>query len=102
MMLYCVTNLAFDPDARKIYYINDNRAYRDLLEVDIDTGKKRMLLKDARIGDIVFNHRDKSIWGIRHQNGYATIVRIPRALCRLQPDPHLRLWDHPVRPRYLA
>jgi hypothetical protein len=77
MMLYFVTNLAFDPDGRKVYYVNDNRAYRDLLEVDVDTGKKRMLLRDARIGDIVFNHRDKSIWGIRHQNGYATIVRVP-------------------------
>jgi hypothetical protein len=77
MMLYFVTSVAFDPDSRKAYFINDNRAYRDLLEVDVDTGKKRMLLKDARIGDIVINPRDKSIWGIRHQNGYATIVRVP-------------------------
>ncbi|HEX7930014.1 MAG TPA: hypothetical protein VF470_03800, partial [Sphingomicrobium sp.] len=77
MMLYFVTSLAYDPDARKVFYVNDNRAYRDLLEVDLDTGKKKMLLHDARIGDIVVNPRDKSIWGIRHQNGYATIVRIP-------------------------
>jgi hypothetical protein len=77
MMLYWVTSLAFDPDARKVYYVDDNRAYRDLMEVDVDTGKKRMLLRDARIGDLVVNPRDKSIWGIRHQNGYATIVRIP-------------------------
>ena len=77
MMLYFVTNVAFDPEGRKAYYIDDNRAFRDLMEVDVDTGKKRMLLRDARIGDLVFNHRDKSIWGIRHQNGYATIVRIP-------------------------
>jgi len=77
MMLYWVTSVAFDPDARKVYYVDDNRAYRDLMEVDVDTGKKRMLLHDARIGDLVVNPRDKSIWGIRHQNGYATIVRAP-------------------------
>jgi hypothetical protein len=77
MMLYWVTSLAFDPDARKAYYVDDNRAYRDLMQVDVDTGKKRMLLHDARIGDLVVNPRDKSIWGIRHQNGYATIVRVP-------------------------
>ncbi|HEY0627692.1 MAG TPA: hypothetical protein VGD23_00010, partial [Sphingomicrobium sp.] len=77
MMLYFVTNMAFDPEGRKAYYADDNRAFRDLMEVDIDTGKKRMLLRDARIGDLVFNPRDKSIWGIRHQNGYATIVRVP-------------------------
>src|SRR5688572_25633398 len=77
MMLYFVTSTAFDPDSRKLYYIDDNRAFRDLMEVDVDTGRKRMLLRDARIGDLVVNPRDKSIWGIRHQNGYATIVRIP-------------------------
>ena len=77
MMLYFVTNVAFDPDSRKAYFVDDNRAFRDLMEIDVDTGKKRMLLRDARIGDIVVNPRDKSIWGIRHQNGYATLVKIP-------------------------
>jgi hypothetical protein len=77
MMLYKVTSLAFDPDARKAYYTEDNYAFRDIIQVDVDTGKKRMLLRDARIGDLVVNPRDKSIWGIRHQNGYATIVRLP-------------------------
>ena len=77
MMLYFVTALAFDPDSRKAYFVDDNRAYRDLVQVDVDTGKKKMLLRDARIGDLAINPKDKSIWGIRHQNGYATIVRIP-------------------------
>ena len=77
MVLYWVTSLAFDQESRKAYYVDDNRAYRDLIEIDVDTGKKRMLLRDARIGDLVVNPRDKSIWGIRHQNGYATLVRIP-------------------------
>ena len=77
MMLYRVTSLAFDPDARTAYYTEDNYAFRDLMAVNVDTGKKRMLLKDARIGDLVVNPSDKSIWGIRHQNGFATLVRIP-------------------------
>ena len=77
MMLYKVTSLAFDPAARKAFYTEDNYAFRDLIQIDIDSGKKVTLLKDARIGDMVVNPVDKSIWGIRHQNGYATIVRIP-------------------------
>jgi hypothetical protein len=77
MMLYKVTSLAFDPDARTAYYTEDNYAFRDLIAVNVDTGKKKMLLRDARIGDMVVNPADKSIWGIRHQNGFATIVRIP-------------------------
>jgi hypothetical protein len=77
MMLYKVTSVAFDPDARTAYYTEDNYAFRDLVAVNVDTGRKRMLLKDARIGDMVVNPADKSIWGIRHENGLATIVRIP-------------------------
>ena len=77
MMLYKVTSLAFDPEARTAYYTEDNYAFRDLMAVDVDSGKKRMLLSDARIGDMALNPADKSLWGIRHQNGFATIVRIP-------------------------
>ena len=77
MMLYKVTSVAFDPDARTAYYTEDNNAFRDLIAVNVDTGRKRMLQKDARIGDLVMNPADKSIWGIRHVNGLATIVRIP-------------------------
>ena len=77
MMLYRVTSLAFDEEARTAFYTEDNGSFRDIVAVDVDTGKKRMLLKDARIGDLVLNRTDKSLWGIRHQNGFATIVRIP-------------------------
>jgi len=77
MMLYRVTSLAFDPDSRTAFYTEDNGAFRDIIAMNVDTGHKRMLLKDARIGDLVFDKRDRSLWGIRHQNGFATIVRIP-------------------------
>ena len=76
-MLYRVTSLAWDADSRTAFFTNDNYAFRDLMSLDIETGESHMLLKDARIGDIVFNPADQSIWGIRHLNGYATIVRIP-------------------------
>ena len=77
MMLYKVTSVAFDPTARTAYYTEDNYAFRDLIAVNVDTGRKKMLLRDARIGDFVVNPADKSIWGIRHENGLATIVRVP-------------------------
>jgi hypothetical protein len=77
--LYRVTSMAYDPDARIAYYTADNNAFRDLLQVDIDTGESKMLLRDARIGDIAFDRVDKSIWGIRHLNGLDTMVRIRAA-----------------------
>src|SRR2546423_288110 len=77
MMLYKVTSVAFDPDSRTAFYVNQNYAFRDLNAINVDTGEKRRLLTDARIGDLAFDRADKSLWGIRHQNGFVTLVRIP-------------------------
>lgn len=76
-MTYRVTSSAFDPDTRTFFYTADNLEYRDLMSVDIDSGKKRMLFRDARIGDLVFNPADRSLWGLRHLNSYVSLVRIP-------------------------
>ncbi len=74
---YIVTSLAWDPEARLLFYTTDNYAYRDLVSLDPATGRARVLIKDARIGDLVFDRKDRSLWGVRHFNGVATLVRIP-------------------------
>ncbi len=76
-MKYRVTSTAYDPASRTLFYAADNNAWRDLMAVDVTTGKARMLIRDARIGDICFDATDRSLWGLRHLNGYVTLVRIP-------------------------
>ena len=76
--IYTVTSLAYDPTEGKLFYTTDNSAYRDLRVVDAATGKSRTLMKDARVGDLVFDRTDGSLWGVRHLNGIATLVHIPR------------------------
>ena len=76
-MLYRVTALAYDPAANTAWYTTDNYAYRDIMQLDVATGRERMVLRDARIGDLVFNPQDRSLWGLRHLNGFVTLVRIP-------------------------
>ena len=76
-MLYRVTSLAFDPGEKILYYTADNYAYRDLMSIKTETGETSMLLRDARIGELVFNRADRSLWGVRHLNGIVTLVRIP-------------------------
>jgi hypothetical protein len=75
--IYTVTSLAYDDAERKIFYTTDNSAYRDLRVVDPATGRSRTLIKDARVGDLALDRADRSLWGIRHFNGIATLVRIP-------------------------
>ena len=75
-VIYTVTSLAYDPEARQLYYTTDNGAHRDLVRLDPKTRKTEVLLKDARIGDLAFNAADRSLWGIRHLNGICSIVRM--------------------------
>ena len=75
-IIYTVTSLAWDPDSRRLFYTTDNAALRDLVLLDPATGHTRLLQKDARIGDLAYSRADKILWGIRHLNGLATLVRI--------------------------
>jgi hypothetical protein len=75
--IYTVTSLAWDPRSRTLFYTEDNNAYRDLIAVDPAGSRRRVLLRDARIGDLAFDRSDRSLWGIRTLNGIATLVKIP-------------------------
>ena len=76
-MHYRVASFAYDPTTGTAFYTNDNLALRDLMAVDVKTGEVRMLLENVRIGEMVVNPVDRSLIGVRHNNGLATLVRIP-------------------------
>jgi len=74
--IYTVTSLAWDPGTRTLFYTSDNNALRDLRSVSPDTGETRLLMKDARIGELVYSPAEKALFGIRTLNGLATLVRV--------------------------
>ena len=76
-LLYKVTSLAWDPASRKAFYVTDHHSLRDVWSIDVDTGQDELLMADARIGELVLNPVDKVLWGVRHEAGFATLVRIP-------------------------
>ena len=75
---YLVSSLVFDPKGDKLFWTSKHQAWRDLNELDLATGRSRMLLKGCRIGDLTVSPEDQAIWGVRHNNGISTIVRIPK------------------------
>ena len=84
--LYFVTSMAYDPKGRKIFYTSSNsRGWRSIHELDLASGKKRLVLDNARTGDLVVNPADQSIWGIQHHNGLSTLVRIPPPYDKWEP-----------------
>jgi hypothetical protein len=72
-----VTALAFDRASRTLFYTTNNPNWRHLVSLNLATGRAETLIRDARIGDLAFNPADSSLWGVRHDNGFSTLVRIP-------------------------
>ena len=102
MMLYKVTSVAFDPSTRKAYYTDENYAFREIKAINVDTGKKRMLL--TRRAD-----RRPRLQPCRQVPvGHSPPERLrdhrphPAALRQLQPGPDVPVWRDPVRSRHLA
>ncbi len=84
-MSYRVASLAYDPETETLFYTTDNLTYRNVLAYDIKTRRSTMLLQGARIGDLAFNPADRSLWGLRTNNGFVVLVRMPFPYREWQP-----------------
>jgi hypothetical protein len=83
--LYYSTHLAYDPDSNLIFISEQTNKYRSLVRIDGYSGKKETLIRFSRTGDLVFNPTDRSIWGVRLDNGYSTLVKIPPPYTEILP-----------------
>jgi hypothetical protein len=75
--LFYVTSLAYDRAGNSLFFTTDNNGWRDLYQVDLESGDARRLKKDLRAGDLAFNQEDRSLWGVRHVYGISTLIRMP-------------------------
>ncbi len=76
--LYYVSSTAYDRLTDKLFFTtNNSQGWRDVNVVNVTTGQQEVLLRDSRIGDLAFDAVDKSLWGVRHNNGISSLVRIP-------------------------
>ncbi len=83
--LYYSTHLAYDSDSNLVFISEQTNKYRSLVRIDADSGKKETLIRYSRTGDLVFNPLDRSIWGVRLDNGYSTLVKIPPPYTEILP-----------------
>jgi hypothetical protein len=75
--LYDVTSLAFDPAGRRLFFTtNNSRGLRGLNVFDLKTHRRTVIGHNLRIGDLVFCRKDGSLWGVRHDNGLSSLVRM--------------------------
>lgn len=83
--LYYVASVGFDPQGRRLFYSSDHTNWRDLNVLDLQTGASRRLLRDGRIGDLVYSPADRALWGMRHHNGLSTVVRLTEPFDKPEP-----------------
>ncbi len=73
--LYYVTSLAFDDSTKTLYASTHNKDWRGLQSIDARTGKTRELMKFTRCGDLVFDRKSRSLWGIQNMNGRTSLLK---------------------------
>ncbi|OQB59033.1 MAG: hypothetical protein BWX98_00220 [Candidatus Aminicenantes bacterium ADurb.Bin147] len=74
--LHSVCSLAFDREGGRLFFTSDNNSFRDLRVLDLATGRTKLLIKDLRAGDLVFNPADQSLWAIRHNLGLSSLIKV--------------------------
>ncbi|MCF8399641.1 MAG: hypothetical protein K9G58_15845 [Bacteroidales bacterium] len=84
-MLYSVAYLAYDPIKQQIFISEQNTKYRSLVKINARSGKKETLIPLSRVSDLVFDTVSRCLWGVRHDNGYATLVKIPEPYADVIP-----------------
>lgn len=75
--IYDVSSVAYDPGTKTVFFTTNNNAIRSLESVNLNSGARTELMHESRVGDLVFDKIDRSLWGVRHDNGFCTLVRIP-------------------------
>jgi hypothetical protein len=106
--LYYVASMSFDPKGRRIFYTSDHYNWRDLNVYDLKTHTARRLMRDDRVGDLVYCAADDAIWGMQHNNGISSLVRIPAPFQKIEQVYSLQygsdLFDIDISPdgRYLS
>jgi hypothetical protein len=74
--VYFVTSLAFDPIGRRLFFTTENNDIRSIRVYHLDTRRTELLAKALRTGDLAFNAKDNSLWGLRHYEGLTGIARL--------------------------
>lgn len=72
---FYVTSLAYDDSSKTIFSSTQNKDWRGLESINLKTGKTKRLIKFTRCGNLVFDPRSRSLWGIQSMSGRTSLVR---------------------------
>ena len=73
--LFYVTSIAYDDSAKILYMSTHNNDWRGLRSVNVITGRTHDLIKYDRTGNLVFNRKDRCLYGVQTMSGRSILVR---------------------------
>lgn len=70
-----VASLAYDDMNGLLFYTtHNNQFFRDIWVYDVETGDKKILFKNARVGDLTVSSVTHELWGVEHDGGIVTLT----------------------------
>jgi hypothetical protein len=73
--LFMVTSLAYDDSAKTIFASTQNKDWRGLESIDVNSGEAKNLIKYTRCGNLVFDQKNRILWGIQSMSGRSNLMR---------------------------
>ena len=73
--LFYVTSMAYDDSLKTIFASTHNNDWRGLQAINVETGKMKELIKYSRCGNLVFDPKTHTLWGIQSLSGRSNLVR---------------------------
>ncbi len=74
--LYYVTSLTYDDSTKTLFASTHNNDWRGLESINAETGRVTKLIPFDRAGGLVFNNKDRAIYGVQSMSGRSTLIRI--------------------------
>lgn len=73
-----VSSIAFDEANGLLFYTtNNNQLFRDIWVYQLESGDEKLLFENARVGDLAVSPITHTLWGVEHDEGFATLVYSP-------------------------
>jgi len=73
-----VASTAFDPGSGLFFFTtNNNLLFRDIWVLDTQSGEKKLLFENYRVGDLSISPGTRDLWGVEVNGGIKTLVVMP-------------------------
>ena len=73
-----VASTAFDPGTGLFFFTtNNNQLFRDIWVLDTQSGEKKLLFENYRVGDLSISPGTRDLWGVEVNGGIKTLVVMP-------------------------